>query len=42
MEMGETKGFVKILVDADTDLFLGVAILGLTGDEIISLFATMI
>ncbi|MEM8485724.1 MAG: mercuric reductase [Bacteroidota bacterium] len=40
-EMGETKGFVKLLVDADTDLFLGVAILGIGGDEIINMFTPM-
>ena len=41
-EMGETKGFVKFLVDAETDLFLGVSILGVGGDEIINMFATAI
>lgn len=41
-EMSETKGFVKILVDADTDLFLGVSILGVGGDEIINMFAGFI
>ena len=40
-EMGETKGFVKILVDADSDLILGASILGVTGDEIINMFATL-
>lgn len=39
-EMGETNGFVKILVDADTDLFLGASILGVGGDEVINMFAT--
>lgn len=38
-EMGETKGFVKLLVDADTDLILGAAILGVSGDEVINMFA---
>lgn len=38
-EMGETLGFVKLLVDADTDLILGAAILGPGGDEIINMFA---
>ena len=38
-EMGETKGFVKLLVDADTDLILGASILGAGGDEIINMFA---
>jgi pyruvate/2-oxoglutarate dehydrogenase complex dihydrolipoamide dehydrogenase (E3) component len=40
-EMGETKGFVKILVDAETDLILGASILGAGGDEIINMFATI-
>lgn len=40
-EMGETKGFAKLLVDADTDLILGAAILGPGGDEIINMFATI-
>ncbi|MBT8399234.1 MAG: mercuric reductase [Rhodothermia bacterium] len=38
-EMGETKGFAKLLVDADTDLILGAAILGPGGDEIVNMFA---
>jgi pyruvate/2-oxoglutarate dehydrogenase complex dihydrolipoamide dehydrogenase (E3) component len=40
-EMGETKGFAKILVDAETDLILGASILGVGGDEIINMFATI-
>jgi pyruvate/2-oxoglutarate dehydrogenase complex dihydrolipoamide dehydrogenase (E3) component len=38
-EMGETLGFVKLLVDGDTDQFLGATILGAGGDEIINMFA---
>jgi pyruvate/2-oxoglutarate dehydrogenase complex dihydrolipoamide dehydrogenase (E3) component len=38
-EMGETQGFAKLVVDADTDLILGAAILGPGGDEIINMFA---
>lgn len=34
-EKGETKGFMKVLVDADTEKILGAAILGVGGDEII-------
>lgn len=41
-EMGETKGFAKLLVDAETDLILGASILGVGGDEIINMFATII
>ncbi|WP_462250927.1 mercuric reductase [Ekhidna sp.] len=40
-EMGETKGFTKLLVDAETDLILGASILGVGGDEIINMFATI-
>jgi len=32
-EFGETRGFIKILADADTEEILGAAILGLNGDE---------
>jgi pyruvate/2-oxoglutarate dehydrogenase complex dihydrolipoamide dehydrogenase (E3) component len=32
-EFGETRGFIKILVDAETEQILGAAILGLNGDE---------
>jgi pyruvate/2-oxoglutarate dehydrogenase complex dihydrolipoamide dehydrogenase (E3) component len=34
-EFGETRGFIKIFVDADNEEILGAAILGLTGDEAI-------
>lgn len=34
-EKGETKGFMKILIDADTEKILGAAILGIEGDEIV-------
>lgn len=34
-EKGETQGFMKILIDADTKEILGAAILGVGGDEII-------
>lgn len=34
-EKGETYGFMKILVDADTEKILGATILGIEGDEII-------
>jgi len=40
-EMGETRGFAKLLVDADTDLILGASILGVGGDEIINMFAAI-
>jgi len=34
-EFGESRGFIKILVDADSEEILGAAILGLNGDEAI-------
>ncbi|HEY9024211.1 MAG TPA: mercuric reductase, partial [Burkholderiaceae bacterium] len=34
-EAGETQGFMKVLVDADTKLLLGAAIIGLNGDEVV-------
>ncbi|MEM7575797.1 MAG: mercuric reductase [Bacteroidota bacterium] len=40
-EMGETAGFAKLLVDGETDLVLGASILGVGGDEIINMFATI-
>lgn len=33
VEKGETHGFMKIIVDADTDLILGATLLGVEGDE---------
>ena len=35
VEKGETQGFIKIVVDADTKEILGAAILGTEGDEAI-------
>jgi pyruvate/2-oxoglutarate dehydrogenase complex dihydrolipoamide dehydrogenase (E3) component len=35
VEKGETQGFMKIVVDADTKQILGAAILGVGGDEVI-------
>ncbi|MGV0835413.1 FAD-containing oxidoreductase [Mycolicibacterium thermoresistibile] len=35
VEKGETQGFMKVLVDADTDEILGAAILGVGGDEVV-------
>ena len=32
-EFGDTRGFMKILVDADTEEILGASLLGLSGDE---------
>src|SRR5207344_3565343 len=35
VEKGETQGFMKIAVDAETGAILGAAILGTGGDEVI-------
>ncbi len=35
IEKGETQGFIKIIVDADTQDILGAAILGVGGDEVV-------
>ena len=35
VEKGETQGFMKVVVDAETDEILGAAILGVGGDEVI-------
>ena len=34
-ERGETQGFMKVLIDAETDKILGAAILGIGGDEVV-------
>ena len=35
VEKGETQGFMKVLVDSQTDQILGAAILGVGGDEVV-------
>lgn len=40
-EMGKTDGFVKLLVDAETDQIVGAALLGANGDEIINMFTAV-
>ena len=35
VEKGETEGFMKVIVDAESKAILGAAILGVTGDEVI-------
>ncbi len=34
-ERSETQGFMKVLVDAETEKILGAAILGIGGDEVV-------
>jgi pyruvate/2-oxoglutarate dehydrogenase complex dihydrolipoamide dehydrogenase (E3) component len=36
-EKGETQGFIKICVDAETKQILGAAILGIGGDEVVQI-----
>jgi pyruvate/2-oxoglutarate dehydrogenase complex dihydrolipoamide dehydrogenase (E3) component len=36
LEVDETRGFMKAIVDADTNQILGAAILGIEGGEIMS------
>ena len=36
VEKGETQGFMKILVDAQTSQILGAAVLGVGGDEVVA------
>jgi pyruvate/2-oxoglutarate dehydrogenase complex dihydrolipoamide dehydrogenase (E3) component len=35
VEKGESQGFMKVVIDAETKLILGAAILGVTGDEVV-------
>ena len=38
IEMSETRGFMKAIVDAGTDQILGAAVLGVEGGELMSMF----
>jgi pyruvate/2-oxoglutarate dehydrogenase complex dihydrolipoamide dehydrogenase (E3) component len=37
-EYGDTRGFMKVLVDAETGKLLGASILGMSGDEVVHVF----
>lgn len=41
VEKDETHGLVKLIVDAETDEFLGATILGIDGDEIVNMFTPL-
>jgi pyruvate/2-oxoglutarate dehydrogenase complex dihydrolipoamide dehydrogenase (E3) component len=41
-EESETSGLIKLLVDADTDRFLGFAMVGISADEILHIFTNYI
>ena len=38
-EESETTGLVKLLVDADTERFVGATVLGINGDEVIQVIS---
>ena len=40
LEMDETRGFMKVVVDAETNQILGAAVLGIEGGEIMSVLET--
>jgi pyruvate/2-oxoglutarate dehydrogenase complex dihydrolipoamide dehydrogenase (E3) component len=40
-ERGETQGFMKVIVDAQTQRFLGAALLGIEGDEVVHTVADL-
>jgi pyruvate/2-oxoglutarate dehydrogenase complex dihydrolipoamide dehydrogenase (E3) component len=42
VEKGETQGFMKVIVDAETEAILGAAILGVGGDEAVHCILDMI
>jgi pyruvate/2-oxoglutarate dehydrogenase complex dihydrolipoamide dehydrogenase (E3) component len=42
LEVDETRGFMKAIVDADTNLILGAAVLGIEGGEVMSVLETAI
>ena len=37
LEVDESRGFMKVIVDADTDQILGAAVLGIEGGEIMAM-----
>lgn len=39
LEQGETQGLIKLLVDADTEQFLGATVLGFHGDDVIQVIS---
>ena len=40
-EMGERNGFVKVVVDADTDQILGAAVLAAEGAELVHVYIAL-
>lgn len=39
LEQGETRGFIKLLVDAETERFLGAAVFGYQGDDVVQIIS---
>lgn len=39
LEQGETYGMIKLLVDAETERFLGAAVLGYQGDDVVQIIS---
>ncbi len=37
LEVDETRGFMKVIVDAETDQLLGAVVLGVEGGEVMSM-----
>jgi pyruvate/2-oxoglutarate dehydrogenase complex dihydrolipoamide dehydrogenase (E3) component len=40
-ERGETRGFIKLIADAETQQFLGASIFGVEGDEAVHCIADL-
>jgi len=40
IEFGETRGLIRVIVEADTDLILGAAVLGMEGGELAAVLQT--
>jgi pyruvate/2-oxoglutarate dehydrogenase complex dihydrolipoamide dehydrogenase (E3) component len=38
---GETDGLISLLVDTDTERFVGASVLGITGDEIVQIVSAL-
>jgi pyruvate/2-oxoglutarate dehydrogenase complex dihydrolipoamide dehydrogenase (E3) component len=41
IEMGETRGFIKVIIDAATDQILGAAVLAAGGSELVHMYVDM-
>ena len=42
IETGDTRGFIKVVIDADTDRILGAAVLAAEGAELVHMYAEVI